>query len=289
MAANLEPLDTTSAADDGSTGSEKKIDVRGLSAFSAAGAGVGAAARLPGLVMVLVAVIWLSASTGVRRFDSGLFLRPVASRMMEGEVYDREIMAAIDADMSEVLSDPLCDYQALQDLAIVRAALAEVAFQDDNADFADKRLSAAEQAARASIACSPGSPRAWTILAWIEFLRHEDTPLLRVFLRKSFRSGAYEGWSLVRRMEILLALYPKLDAEELSDLKQSLDWLATFNLSDFIGELYIGAKPEGRSVIAEVLSNAPERTQKRAASAIRSGGEDIDLPAVEPLGSRPWK
>lgn len=246
-------------------------------------------ARLAGLAIAIGAVIWLSTSTGIRRFDSGLFLRPVATRMMAGEPYDPDLIAAMDRDMSVVLSDRVCDYQALQDLAIVRSALAETAFQADDADLADTRLTAAEQAAKASIVCSPGSPRAWTILAWIEHIRHEDTPLLRTYLRQSFRSGPYEGWPLLRRTEILLALYPKLDQSELADLKQSVNWLAVKNLSEYIGEQYVAAKPEARLALRDILAEAPERVQKRAAEIIRNGGEDIDLPAVEPLGSRPWK
>lgn len=257
---------------------------------SNSGKAVRIAARLAGLVVAVCAMTWLSASVGVRRLDSGLFLRPVATRMMSGEPYDPAAVAKIDADMSVVLSDRVCDYQALQDLAIVRSALAEIAFQADDADLADKRLTAAEQAGRASVSCSPGSPRAWTILAWIEYIRHEDTPLLRTYLRKSFRSGPYEGWSLVRRMEILLSLYPKLDKSELADLKQSVNWLAVQDMAEYIGEQYIAnAKPEARAALRDILAETSERAQKRAAKVIRDGGEDINLPAVEPLGSRPWK
>ena len=90
-------------------------------------------------------------------------------------------------------------------------------------------------------------------------------------------------------MEILLSLYPKLDAAELADLKQSVNWLAVKQWGEFVGEQYIAAKPEARIVIRDILAEAPERAQKRAADVIRNGGEDISLPAVEPLGSRPWK
>ena len=247
------------------------------------------AARVFGFVLVGATVFWLFASTGVKRFDSGLFLRPVAARMMSGQPYDPDIISAMEADMAVVLTDPVCDYQALQDLAVVRAAFAEVAFQGDDADLADRRLTAATEAARASLACSPGSARAWTILAWVEYIRHEDTPLLRTYLRKSHDSGPFEGWALVRRMEILLALYPALDAAELANLKQAINWMITLQMSEFIGEHFVTAKPEARRLLRDMLATAPERTQKKAAEVIRSGGDDIDLPLIEPLGSRPWK
>ncbi|MFG1274014.1 hypothetical protein [Xanthobacter flavus] len=209
--------------------------------------------------------------------------------MMAGEPYDPATISAVDAALSAILSDPVCDHQALQDLAVVRAALAEAAFQGEDADLADKRLTKAQEAAKASISCSPTSTRAWTILAWVEHIRNEDTPLLRTYLRKSHSSGPLEGWSLVRRMEILLELYPKLDDEETANLKQAVNWLVTMGMSEFVGEHYISAKPEQRLFIRDILAAAPERMQKRAADIIRNGGEDIDLPMVEALGSRPWK
>lgn len=289
MAESPDPAGTAEAAAGAPVGSRNGSSGRDGRRSSGAGRAVKITARFAGLVIAIGAVIWLWNSWGIRRLDSGLFLRPVATRMMAGEPFDPDLVGAMDADMSVVLSDRRCDYQALQDLAIVRSALAEIAFQGDDADLADKRLAAAAEAAKASIVCSPGSPRAWTVLAWIEHIRHEDTPLLRTYLRKSFRSGPYEGWSLVRRIEILLALYPALDPSEMADLKQSVNWLAIKDMAEYIGEQYVSAKPESRVALRNILAEAPERAQKRAAEVIRNGGEDVDLPAVEPLGSRPWK
>ena len=242
-----------------------------------------------GLALVVASVIWLTASFGIKRFDSGLFLRPVAARMMAGQPYDPEIISAMETAMSVVLSDPVCDYQALQDLAVVRAAFAEVAFQGDDADLAARRLAAATEAARASLASNPVSSRAWTILAWVEHIRNEDTPLLRTYLRKSYETGPFEGWALVRRMEILLALYPALDAAELANLQQAINRMIDLQMSDYIGEHYVSAKPEQRRLLRDLLATAPERMQKRVADVVRGEGDDIDLPLIAPLGSRPWK
>lgn len=247
------------------------------------------AARLASLVIVVAAVVWLNAAFGIRRLDSGIFLHPVAQRMMAGEPYDPAVISAMEADMAVLLTDPVCDYQALQDYAVVRAALAEVAFQGDDPDVADQRLKRAEEAARASLACSPTSATAWTILAWIEHLRNEDTPLLRTYLDKAYRSGPYEGWALIRRMEILLALAPALSDEEKARLRQAVDWIIAAQMSEFVGAQYLAAKPESRKVLRDILAEAPERAQKRAAEFIRNNGDDIDLPLVDPMGSRPWK
>ncbi|MFG1212120.1 hypothetical protein V5F72_05365 [Xanthobacter flavus] len=246
-------------------------------------------ARVAALLIVFGAGFWLFATRDARRFDAGIFLRPVAERMKLGETYDPQVLTAMEADLSDILTDRVCDHQALQDFTVLRAALAETAFQDDDADVADRRLSAAEIAARATLACSPGSATAWTILAWIEHIRHGDTPLLRTYLHRSQHFGPYEGWVLIRRMEMLLSLYPALNSEEQKGLRQAVEWIVNGGMSEFIGEQYVNANPEQRRALRDILADAPERQQKRAAEFIRDNGEDIDLPFVEPLGSRPWK
>lgn len=261
-------------------------DVHSTEFFSRSGMISG---RTASFIIVFGAGCWLFATTDARRVDSAVFLRPVAERMKLGEVYDPQILTSMDDGMSFILKDPVCDHQALQDLAVVRTALAETAFQEDNADVADKRLSAAEEAARATLACSPGSATAWIILAWIEHIRHEDSPLLRAYLERSYRFGPYEGWVLVRRMEMLLSLFPALNEDERASLRQAVEWIANGFMSEFIGEQYVAAKPEQRRALREILAGTPERQQKRAAEIIREMGEDIELPFVEPLGSRPWK
>lgn len=247
------------------------------------------AARFASVIVVAVAGLWLVISAGSRRLDSGLFLHPVVERLMLGQFYDPQILSAMDADLSVLLTDPVCDYQALQDITVVRAALVEAAFQVDDPEVADRRLTRTEQAARAALACSPGSATAWTILAWVEHLRREDTPLLRTYLDLSYRYGPFEGWALVRRMEMLLALYPALDAQELARLRQAVDWIISGQMSEFLGEQYVTAKPAQRKALRDILAEAPEREQKKVAEFVRNSGEEIDLPLVEPLGSRPWK
>lgn len=191
--------------------------------------------------------------------------------------------------MSIILTDSRCDHQALQDITLVRAALAETAFQTDDPDLADRQLTGAEKAARATLACSPGSTTAWTVLAWIEHLRHEDTPLLHTYLDRSYTTGPFEGWAMIRRMEILLALYPALSEKEQARLRQAVEWISSTGLGEFFADQYVTAKPTQRKALRDILADAPEREQKRAAEYIRRMGEDIDLPLVEPLGARPWK
>lgn len=245
--------------------------------------------RVASALIVVSAAVWLGLTLGARRTDSLIFLRPVADRMMAGEVYDPSILAAMDEDLSGIVTDSLCDFQALQDLTVVRGALAETAFQANDPQVAYERLARVEEAARATLSCSPGSAVAWTVLAWVEHIRNEDTPRLRSYLGQSRKFGPLEGWPMVRRMELLLALYPGLDVEELADLRRSVMWISGSGLSEFIGEHYISGGENQRRALTEILSQTPEREQKMVAQFIRNNGDDISLPFVEPLGSRPWK
>ena len=94
---------------------------------------------------------------------------------------------------------------------------------------------------------------------------------------------------MIRRMEILLALYPALSEKEQARLRQAVEWISSTGLGEFFADQYVTAKPTQRKALRDILADAPEREQKRAAEYIRRMGEDIDLPLVEPLGARPWK
>lgn len=254
------------------------------------GRGTAIVARAVGASVAAAAILWLAnARLDARRLDAGLFLGPVANRLLNGESYGPELLLALNEELSPLLRDPACDYQARQDIAVVRVGLVEAAFQEDDADLADRRLTAAEEAARLSLACSPGSTISWTILAWVEHVRNEDTPLLRSYLDMSYRTGPYNGWGLVRRMELDLRLYPALNDNEKARLREALDWIILKQLTYVLGEQFLAGTPKQRDFLREVLSAAPEREQNRAAEFIRNNGQDIDLPLAEPLGSRPWK
>ena len=108
MAASPDPAEPALAAAGDRVGSDTGGGREGHPA-STAGTAVKMAARLAGIVMVAGASLWLSVSTGVKRIDSGLFLRPVALHMMAGEPYDPALIEAMDTDMSVVMSDPVCE------------------------------------------------------------------------------------------------------------------------------------------------------------------------------------
>lgn len=245
--------------------------------------------RFLSAVIALLSVLWLVRAVPVSNVDAGFDLRLVAASLLDGEAFPQDILERVEADGRPLMNSDLCPAQGLLDLAVVRIALVEAAFEANDAEVADRRLTEAAEASRKSLTCSPASSVPWTILAWIEFIRDDDTPKLHALLEMSYRTGPYNGWALLRRSDLLLHIYPALSDREQAQLRSQLNWLIASTMVQAVAARYVAAAPPQRAFLRGILADAGERDQKLAAEFIRKNGEDIDLPAVEPLGARPWR
>ncbi|QRG05909.1 hypothetical protein EZH22_23265 [Xanthobacter dioxanivorans] len=246
--------------------------------------------RLIALAIIASTVLWLVVVVPQSDVEASFDLSTVAEHMLAGEGYPPELLAEIDASVAPVVEANICDFRGLRNLAIVRVARVETAIRtSDDPEAAERRLNEAADAATRSLVCNPASTVSWTILAWTEYIRNDDTPRLRALLDMSFRTGPYEAWALLRRVELLLHLFPSLDASAVAQLRSQLDWLLAQGGAEVLAEHYVNSGPAQQTFLRELLTTAAERDQKRVAEIIRSRGGDIVLPFVEPLGSRPWK
>lgn len=248
----------------------------------------GRLARILSLVIVAGALVWLSAVVPKSTVLALYELRVLAQGVMDGERYEPQMMSDIDAAATPLLLDQPCNATGLQDLSVIKAALAIMAIDANDPDGADQRLTEAEASARRSAACNPYSGVSWTVLAWVEYIRNENTPRLASLLEMAYRTAPFEYWSLQLRINLLLYLYPKIDDEETRHLRRLLNWLLLNGYPEALGGYYVTSAAPQRGFIRDILAEAEERDQKIAAEVIRRRGEDIDLPLVPPQGSRPW-
>lgn len=254
-----------------------------------AGGWTAVAGRCLAFAMAAAVVVWtgviFSAEGTAERFDLAL----VAEHLMNGEPYSPDVLEGVDQRADPWVVAAHCDSRGFQNLAVVRIARVEQAVQADDPDAADRLLTAAETAARRSLACNPGASVSWIVLAWIEFLRNEDTPQLRRYLEMSDLTGPFEGWPMVRRTELLLRLLPGLDAPEKARLREQLKWLVGMGGLELVVEIYLKSGPEQQALLRDIFAATSSRDQKRVAEIVRNAGGDIVLPEVEPMGSRPWR
>jgi len=246
-------------------------------------------ARIAAFAIVIGAAWWLTQVLPEVDIQASYDLSAVAEHMQGGETYPPELLAEIDTVAGPLVEAKKCDYRGLQDLAIIRVARVETAIQANDPEAADQRLTAAADAARRSLTCNPNATVSWTILAWIEFIRNDDTPRLRALLDMSFRTGPFEGWALLRRVELMLHIFPTLDQPGVIQLSSQLNWLLSLGAAEVLAEQYLATGPAQQAYLRDIMATASERDQKRVAELVRQRGSDIVLPLVEPQGSRPWK
>ncbi|MFG1346777.1 hypothetical protein V5F59_17950 [Xanthobacter autotrophicus DSM 431] len=246
-------------------------------------------ARLATLSIVCMAAAWLYV-VAPKAGDSDVeILSYVGQELMEGGGYSADTLRQVNEETAGVLHSGWCAARAIEDLTIVRTALVEAAFVENDADAAEKFLVQADEAAHMGLTCNPNSSALWAVLAWNEFIKNDDTPRLHALLDMSYRTGPYDGWALIRRVDMQLRFLPNISDVERARLVDQIDWLILSDLLPLVAARFVeGGEPQ-KALIKEILSRTDEQDQKKAATMIRQQGGDIELPFVEPLGARPWR
>ncbi|MBP2151636.1 hypothetical protein [Xanthobacter flavus] len=232
--------------------------------------------------------LWLVVVSPSLDIQATYDLNLAAKQMLNGESFPPEILDGIAAKSAPVLEAQPCNFLGFQDLAIIRSAQLENAIVANDSNAADRLSSQASDAAKKSLVCNPMSVVSWTILAWVEFLQNDDTPRLRSLLDMSFRAGPFEGWSLLRRVELQLHILPTLDNSSIEQLKRQINWLIARGLVEVPAQLYLSAGPQQQAYLRNLLAESPEEVQKRAEQIVWNSGGNIALPLARQRGSRPW-
>lgn len=250
---------------------------------------VGAFGPFFSLTIAVCSLVWLYVVFNATLVAADFSLTKVGRHLLAGESFATDLLRLVDQEASADASHFGCDASAWENLAIVRISLVDAAFEANDAESADRHLSGAKEASERVLACSPGSTVAWTMLAWIEQVRNDDTPLLRELVQMSFRTGPYEGWALVRRLEIMLRFAAPLSETEKKQIADQCRWLLQISLWNVLAEFYMAGDDAQKDMLHPIFAEADRRTQKLIAQYIRQGGTSIDLPLIEPEGSRPWR
>lgn len=250
---------------------------------------VGAFGPLFSLTIAVCSLVWLYVVFNPALVAAGFSLTKVGRHLLAGESFATDLLSVVEKKASADASQFGCDASAWENLAIVRVSLVDAAFESNDAGSADRHLSGAKEAIERVLACSPGSTLAWTLLAWIEQVRNDDTPHLRELVQMSFRTGPFEGWPLVRRLEIMLRFTAPLSETEKKQIADQSRWLLQFSLWNVLADFYMVGSDAQKDMLYPIFAEADRRTQKLIAQYIRQGGASIDLPLVEPEGNRPWR
>lgn len=116
--------------------------------------------------------------------------------------------------LSRAAARPDCMPAIDRDAAVIRLRLAENAFASGN--LVDTRLGELDAAVRKSLGCAPADPYLWDVLFWLRNIRQGLNDANFDLLRMSYRLGPNEGWIVVKRSALALAILDALPPD-LSD------------------------------------------------------------------------
>lgn len=248
----------------------------------------GRVARILGFGFAAFAILWLMQvgplATDVTSVNLGL----VAAQLQQGDAYSESILADFETTAATILSRRICTPADLENLSILGAARVDAAFVANDPDAAALAVQDDAVAASRSLWCNPYSSQSWTILAWLEFLKNGGSPRFFQLLDLGYVTGPYEGWSLLRRVDLLLRLFPNIGPLELERLRTQMRGMMQTRAYMALATYYVGGNPELKKFLVEVFSTGDERDQQMIGRAVRMQHGDIDLPLMEPRGQRPW-
>lgn len=270
----------------GDAATSAAADGRGGRGISGRGGLIG---RSAGLVLVVLAGLWL-AKVGPFAFDlSKDDVAAVGMGLMTGDSFDAETLALARQEAERIANTGLCKSEYSTFLTMLNSAALEQAFEADDYKSAEAAADRADAASQHTLYCAPTSALAWIALAWTEFLRNDYTPRFQAFIRMSDKVGPYEAWAVFTRIPLLMKLLPQLTEADRNRLRAQLALVARQDKFPLLVSLYLSGTTEQRSFLQGVLAETDEAAQKWAAGAIFRGGADIDLPLVPPRGERPWE
>lgn len=152
-----------------------------------------------------------------------------------------------------------------------------------------ERLAATREAAYMTLRCNPYSSLSWTILAFVESQTGNDPERILTYAEMSDLTGPREKLTILRRLELVMPFFDRLDARQKERVGQQVRQLAREQRLFPAALLFIRATPAQRAFIVEQFGTLNQKDQKRIAGYIRRLGGYIDLPLVEPEGQRPWR
>lgn len=243
--------------------------------------------------IVLVALGLAAISWGTIAFHTSRHVGPVervAKRIIYGEPFRAETLAAMQPAIVAVEADEFCRPTALRAAAIVRLRRLESAIHAAARNATDDNRVLLRQSMLRSLGCAPADPYLWLVLYWTEMSQHGLSERHLDYLRMSYETGPNEAWVALKRNPLALAAFPKLPAD-LADraVDEFVSLVATRRVYPEAVRTLRGPGWPIRNIILPKLATLPEGTRRDFSNALYRAGLDLEIPGVPPRDSRPWR
>lgn len=227
-------------------------------------------------------------SVGPRELEAAP-LRLAVTQILDEVSFKTEVLAQNLPHIERLEKGATCQDDTWRISASLRLELLERTLAAGDLDAADGMLPAVTDRIRRLLSCSPEEPLFWLALLWADTARYGFHPERHRYLDMSYAYGPFEGWIIMKRFPITIAIKARLPS---SLQRAAIDEFATFGRSEGYdeqaAELFFGVDEPTREAIVPRLATGPALTRWRFAKRVYSLGLDVKVPGVELREPRPW-
>ncbi|MFC7698618.1 hypothetical protein ACFQX9_18230 [Bradyrhizobium sp. GCM10028915] len=172
--------------------------------------------------------------------------------------------------------------------ALIHLRAAEEAIRRKNSEEADRAVEAALTKVRSALAVTPTDSLLWLLIYSVETSRGGVDPQYVRYLDQSYRCGPYEGWLMLRRNGLALAIFPTLtnitQEAVISEFAEMVD-------ADFLADAAKNLTTVGWAYRARLLPKLEQITlasRQSFARALSGQGYKVPIPGIV-QHDRPWR
>ncbi|UGY21727.1 hypothetical protein [Bradyrhizobium septentrionale] len=158
--------------------------------------------------------------------------------------------------------------------AVIRLRLAENALA--SGDRVDARMGELDAAIHKSLGCAPADPYLWLVLFWLRNIRQGLTDANFDLLRMSYRLGPNEGWIVVKRSAMALAMFDALPPDLSGAVVAEFARLVKTELYTEAIDLLKGPGWAHREKLLAGLATVPKRNVDILTRTMADIGYDLD-------------
>jgi hypothetical protein len=252
-----------------------------MNVFSRAAARLNKVAVARMLLTVAGAAAMLWAAIVFPTFWSEKLIVDVAAAIARGEVFDPDVLAAVEAPTEGKGSSLRAGI--LSNVAMIRLRQLENAVHAGNSGLIQQRLASTTRIVGDTLRNAPDDPFVWLVLFSLDTYRNKVTPESVRYLRMSYELGPYEGWVAVKRDGAALgsfnALPPDLRERAIAEFVRMVRWGIDTQAADIAAG---PARPLRAMLFAKLKTLS--YPQRRAFADVLYGREidDVPVPGIPP-------
>jgi hypothetical protein len=213
-------------------------------------------------------------------FSRSVEINDLAARIIRGYVFQPQTLRAEIATLQAIENATYCEARGLRSDVIIRLRIAENSLAGVDIPRLDEHMTELHAAITKALSCSPTDAYLWLSLFWVnstsEGFKTSDLALLGM----SYKEAPNEGWIMVMRNYLALAIYPALPPDmadrtltEFAELLRPVYVPAAVN--NFVGPGW-----PIRDLLLERIKDTPESQRMIFAQMLETKGYDVEVPGI---------